>query len=255
MQRLDEIEQRLVRASRRVLEKKSAALALLSGVLDRLSPLKTLERGYAIASVAGGHVLTDAAAVQAGDAVALKLHRGEVDCRVTAHEDQGMKRLLLALLVIGLSGSCLAAELPQARAVPGGVAVVEIAKGGAAPKAWFEGRRVLTVKDGERWLAIVGLSLAHEPGEYEVSTSQGGNEEDVEFHVSARKYPEQRLTVKNPRHVNPNASDLKRISKENVRIGAAKRHYTASAPAATAVQAAGLRRAQLGLRPAPLLQR
>ena len=142
-----------------------------------------------------------------------------------------MKRLLVAPLLLGLAAPCPAAELPQARAVPGGVAVIEIAKGGTPPKAWFEGRRVLTVKDGARWLALVGLSLAHKPGEYELSVSQGGNDEDVEFRITDRKYPEQRITVKNPRHVNPNASDLKRISKENVRIGAAKRHYSASAPA------------------------
>jgi exodeoxyribonuclease VII large subunit len=83
MQRLDEFEQRLLRATERALEKKTHALALLSGVLDRLSPLKTLERGYAIASLSSGHVVTDATTVQLGDKLALRLHRGELDCEVT----------------------------------------------------------------------------------------------------------------------------------------------------------------------------
>ncbi|MGH8455342.1 MAG: exodeoxyribonuclease VII large subunit, partial [Nevskiales bacterium] len=78
-----QLDNRLQLASERVLEKKTHALALLSGVLDRLSPLKTLERGYAIASLSDGRVVTDAAAVQVGDALALRLHRGELDCEVT----------------------------------------------------------------------------------------------------------------------------------------------------------------------------
>lgn len=83
MQRLDEFEQRLLRGTGRALEKKTHALALLSGVLDRLSPLKTLERGYAIASLNSGHVVTDATAVRLGDKLALRLHRGDLDCEVT----------------------------------------------------------------------------------------------------------------------------------------------------------------------------
>ncbi|MGH8459688.1 MAG: exodeoxyribonuclease VII large subunit, partial [Nevskiales bacterium] len=78
-----QLDNRLQLASERVLEKKTHALALLSGVLDRLSPLKTLERGYAIASLSGGPVVTDVAAVQLGDRLALRLHRGELDCEVT----------------------------------------------------------------------------------------------------------------------------------------------------------------------------
>ncbi len=75
---------RLLLASARLREKKSHGLALLSGGLDRLSPLKTLERGYAIASlVTSGKVLTDTSAVRTGDRLALRLHKGQLDCAVT----------------------------------------------------------------------------------------------------------------------------------------------------------------------------
>ena len=51
--------------------------------LDVLSPLKTLARGYAIASHDGtGKVVTDAAAVAVGEQLLLKLHRGRARCRV-----------------------------------------------------------------------------------------------------------------------------------------------------------------------------
>lgn len=87
MQRLDEMEQRLTRATRTHIEKKTHALALMSGVLDRLSPLKTLERGYAIASRSDGRVLTDAAAVTVGDRLGLRLHSGAVECEVLTVRD------------------------------------------------------------------------------------------------------------------------------------------------------------------------
>lgn len=56
---------------------------LLCRALDTVSPLQTLERGYAIAETADGRVLTDAAATARGDALHLRLHKGEVDCEVT----------------------------------------------------------------------------------------------------------------------------------------------------------------------------
>lgn len=52
--------------------------------LDALSPLRVLLRGYAVARDGEGHVITDAAQVQPGDALALRLSRGELDCRVEA---------------------------------------------------------------------------------------------------------------------------------------------------------------------------
>jgi exodeoxyribonuclease VII large subunit len=74
---------RLQLATVRLREKKAHALALLSGGLDRLSPLKTLERGYAIASLPNGAVLTDTSAARQGDKLALRLRKGQLDCEVT----------------------------------------------------------------------------------------------------------------------------------------------------------------------------
>jgi len=56
--------------------------------LEVLSPLKTLARGYAIATQdSSGHVVTDAAELTAGDRLQLKLHRGLAHCRVESLED------------------------------------------------------------------------------------------------------------------------------------------------------------------------
>jgi len=140
-------------------------------------------------------------------------------------------RIRFFLLLVCFPVLVNALELPVHSPVPGGVAVIAIGSGPAMPKAYFEERRVLVVEDAGRWLAIVGLALSHKPGEYELRVEHGDDEEEIGFSVTGKKYPEQRLTVTNPRHVNPNAKDLKRIANENVRIGAAKRHYSPTPPA------------------------
>lgn len=139
---------------------------------------------------------------------------------------------LTALLLLGLSTSALALDLPTHRPVPGGVAVIEVAPGtAAAPQAWFGDRRVITVRDGERWLAVVGLPLNQETGKASIRVRTGNDDGKVKFMVEDKQYPEQRITVKNPRHVNPNKTDLERIARDSKRIGAAKHHYSETAPA------------------------
>ncbi|HXG28307.1 MAG TPA: peptidoglycan DD-metalloendopeptidase family protein [Nevskiales bacterium] len=123
-------------------------------------------------------------------------------------------------------------QLPEHRPVPGGIAVVEIARDTTqAPQAWFEGRRVITVRDGQRWLAVVGLPLSQKPGPASLKLRIGEDDEKLKFEVLDKRYPEQRITVTNPRHVNPNKQDLERIARDSQRISAAKRHYSAAQPA------------------------
>ena len=63
---------------------RSTSAAALSGRLAGLNPLATLERGYAIVQDTGGRVITDAGALQQGDAVALRLGRGRAEAEITA---------------------------------------------------------------------------------------------------------------------------------------------------------------------------
>ena len=57
-------------------------VAVAAGTLDVVSPLATLQRGYAIVTDAAGHVVTDAAAVQTGDVLHARLARGVAQVRV-----------------------------------------------------------------------------------------------------------------------------------------------------------------------------
>jgi exodeoxyribonuclease VII large subunit len=67
---------------RRKLEARRRALEGLSGKLSALSPLRILERGYAIVSNAGG-IVKDAPAAPPGSAIHVRLARGELDALVS----------------------------------------------------------------------------------------------------------------------------------------------------------------------------
>jgi exodeoxyribonuclease VII large subunit len=59
-----------------------------AAALDAMSPLKVLERGYAIAQDARGAIVREAAAVSAGDKLRLRLWKGELGCRVENIESE-----------------------------------------------------------------------------------------------------------------------------------------------------------------------
>ena len=65
------------------LERTGQRLANLAQVLDSLSPLATLQRGYAIVSDADGKVVTDSAAVSVGERLAARLARGRLGVTVS----------------------------------------------------------------------------------------------------------------------------------------------------------------------------
>jgi exodeoxyribonuclease VII large subunit len=63
-------------------------LAMAAAALDAMSPLRVLERGYAIAHDTQGHVVREASAVSIDDALRLRLWKGVVNCRVEGTEEQ-----------------------------------------------------------------------------------------------------------------------------------------------------------------------
>lgn len=81
--RLDELGAALERRMQAILEQKRHKLALLSGSLDGMSPLKKMAQGYSYVEDAGGHALTDAGTVQIGEALSIHLYRGSLKAVVT----------------------------------------------------------------------------------------------------------------------------------------------------------------------------
>jgi murein DD-endopeptidase MepM/ murein hydrolase activator NlpD len=127
--------------------------------------------------------------------------------------------LVLSLL---FASSSLALEFPETNNVPGGVVVLPLYQEGAAmPRAEFQGKQVMVVRDNDRWLAVVGVPLKLKPGEYRVTVTADGNKNHYPLEIVDKQYPVQRLTIKNRRKVYPNKEDLKRIEKDREQIGKA----------------------------------
>ena len=80
--RLAGLKQRLAQAWQGRLSLARERLLRLAQTLNALSPLATLERGYAIVQSADGAVVRDAAAARTGDRVTARLAHGELECLV-----------------------------------------------------------------------------------------------------------------------------------------------------------------------------
>lgn len=78
---------RLEVALGRRLERERGRLDAITGRLEALSPLTVLGRGYAIVTDARGRALTSASGVQAGDAIAVRLHQGKLGASVVEVEE------------------------------------------------------------------------------------------------------------------------------------------------------------------------
>ena len=63
-------------------------LGVAAAALDAMSPLRVLERGYAIAQDRGGNVVREAKTVAPGDEVRVRLWKGALNCRVENTENE-----------------------------------------------------------------------------------------------------------------------------------------------------------------------
>lgn len=82
-QRLDELEQRRQRAWQALLDRRQSQLQELGRALHAVSPLATLERGFAIVTrTSDGRALTDASLLQPGERLRARLARGVVEATV-----------------------------------------------------------------------------------------------------------------------------------------------------------------------------
>ncbi|MEA5674676.1 peptidoglycan DD-metalloendopeptidase family protein [Pseudomonas sp. MH2] len=135
---------------------------------------------------------------------------------------------LLALCALLLAATAQASYITRTlnKPVPGGVAVVDLGPAASAPSARFDGKPVLVVKEQDTWLAIVGIPLTQKPGA--ATLSQGSR--TLSFNVGSKKYPEQHITLKNKRQVNPEPDDLKRIDRELAEQVKAYRSFSPGVP-------------------------
>lgn len=123
------------------------------------------------------------------------------------------------------------AALPPNVAVPGGIAIVPLATEAAPASVQFADRRVMVLRDNEKWYAVVGIPLEVAPGRYQLVAKQANGElHEYPLAVSDKTYPSQRLTVKNKNQVEPSAAELQRIGVERDALLAAFATWSEGTP-------------------------
>ena len=164
------------------------------------------------------------------------------------------------LLAGAIVSAALQAQLPSVNAVPGGVVTFALPADRDAPdkppRVRFGDERVMVLRDGTGWVAVVGLALAQPAGKAVLSvesaaeTSSGKRvTRQIPFRVQAKKYAVQKLTVP-PKQVDLSPEDLARFEREKVRIRSALATFTEQPPATLRLAApvAGPRSSSYGLR-------
>lgn len=163
-----------------------------------------------------------------------------------------MNRRRFVLTVLASFPSTLAfaasASFPRIAAVPGGVASVRLGSSAEPPRARVGEHRVLVLRDGAEWVALVGIPLATKPGT-KVRVDVEGSARRHEFVVGTKAYTSQHLKVK-PGQVDLSPEDLERYERERKHLAQVLRTFTDEAPATLAMvqPTPGPRSSSFGLR-------
>jgi murein DD-endopeptidase MepM/ murein hydrolase activator NlpD len=155
----------------------------------------------------------------------------------------------LALLLLAPAAGAAGFALPRAAAVPGGVVTFKL-PGGQKPAVMYGDRPVLVARQADGWIAVLGLGLSTEPGEYHVDVQQpGGATRQIAFKVVDKKYSVQELKVA-PSQVNLSPEDEARVNSEQQKVRTALQGFTPDAPATLRLPAPvpGRRSSSFGLR-------
>jgi hypothetical protein len=134
----------------------------------------------------------------------------------------------VCLIAIFLLHSVVASaiNLPQQSAIPGGVVILPLdVKAEQKPEVSYNGKKVMVVKDKQRWLAVVGIPLTAKIGQQSVRVKSNGASQSVFFTIKDKQYPTQHIEIKDKRKVSPNKLDMTRINAESKKINQALRHW------------------------------
>lgn len=125
-------------------------------------------------------------------------------------------------------------NLPKESLVPGGLALIPFQQNGSEiPKVSFEEQRVMVLQVAKKdWIAVVGLSLALKPGEYQISITRKNRIEAVKFQITDKAYEAQYITLKDNKQVSPSKAALERIGQESVAMKSVFNSWSEQAPSA-----------------------
>jgi murein DD-endopeptidase MepM/ murein hydrolase activator NlpD len=162
-----------------------------------------------------------------------------------------VRRRTFLLALAALAAPARAQTLPRAAAVPGGVARVTLGVSPVPPRARIGAERVLVTRDGDAWIALVGIPLAAKAGAklaLEVEHADGARRRFA-IGVGPKQYAVQHLKV--PRaQVDLSPEDLARYERERAHLAAVIATFSDTAPATLAMlqPVPGPRSASFGLR-------
>jgi murein DD-endopeptidase MepM/ murein hydrolase activator NlpD len=155
------------------------------------------------------------------------------------------KYVILLLLYCSFA---FAAELPDSRH-PGGVAVLPVGDAELAmPVVHFGEQRVMVRREGDQWVAVVGISLDQHTGP--ASLLIGNNpERHVAFEILPHAYREQRLSVER-KYVDLSKEQLDRVTTERTILDDAIGAWRSETPESLELRAPvdGKRSSSFGLR-------
>jgi murein DD-endopeptidase MepM/ murein hydrolase activator NlpD len=164
----------------------------------------------------------------------------------------------LACALVAAASVAGAAELPVARSVPGGVALVDVsalvpASATSPPPVFFGEAPVMVLPrrtaHGAGWVAVVGIPLSQPTGPASLRIGEGEQAATRAFSVKTAHYRSQHLTVP-PAQVDLSAADSARADRERAHIHAQLATFSTPAPASLRLAApvAGKRSSSFGLR-------
>ena len=84
---VDKISERIYNSSLKILENTDKTFRMVTAKIDAMSPLKTLARGYTVASK-GEKTVTDAKQLNKGDNITLRFLNGSADCTVNKLKEE-----------------------------------------------------------------------------------------------------------------------------------------------------------------------
>jgi murein DD-endopeptidase MepM/ murein hydrolase activator NlpD len=139
---------------------------------------------------------------------------------------------------------------PRSASVPGGVARVPLGAAEAPPRAWLGEQRVLVLREGADWIALVGIALAERAGaKLALQVQRDGRKESLPIKVGSKSYAAQHLKVP-PGQVDLGREDLARYERERTHLSRVLATFTDAPPASLAMQqpTPGRRSSSFGLR-------
>jgi murein DD-endopeptidase MepM/ murein hydrolase activator NlpD len=147
-----------------------------------------------------------------------------------------LERTLGALLLWCVPLSALAVDVPRSSPVPGGVVLLPLpADAGSArqaPQVTYNSQRVMVLRQGGRWVAVIGLPLNTAAGaaSAEVLVIGGPVLAPLTFQVASKQYRTQQLTVEGSK-VDLSAEDLSRFEREKAHLQIVQSTFSEQPPA------------------------